>query len=117
MPLGQGALGLPQELQRGDGQAKLPLGDKIGGEFDERPPGLLPVILLGQIADGVQQGEGGVRRQGGGVFIVVQQGAQKAGDVLGPGVLEHRAHHQLQGIADVGALLGGGLVVGVDDEL
>ena len=31
-------------------------------------------------------------------------------------MLEHRAYHQLQSIADVGALLGGGLVVGIDDQ-
>ena len=65
-------------------------------------------ILGGQIAHRVQQGEGGVRVPLLRVVEVAQQGSNEPWYVGGPGVGQHGGHHQLQGVADVAALLLGG---------
>ncbi len=117
MVLGQGALCLPQKFQAGNDQAQLPLGDEVGGKGDELVQGILPIVAGGQVADGVQQGEGGVGGDFAGLFVIAQQGVQETGHIPGTGMGEHGAHHQLQGIADVAALLLGGLVVGKDNHV
>lgn len=97
---------LPEELEGGGHQPQVRRGGEVGGKVHQLLPGLLAVVLGGQVAGGVEEGKGGVVVGVGRVVVVAQQGIQKAGDVPRPGVVQHGLHHQLQGVADVGALLG-----------
>ena len=108
--LGQGALGLPQEPEGRRLEAQVAGGGEPGRKADEAAPGLLVILLGGQIADGVQQGEGGILVLLLRPVIVAQQRPDEAGHGLAPAVLQQGVHHQLQGIADLAPLLGGGLV-------
>ena len=114
---GDVAHGLPEELEGGGDHPRVPGGGEVGGEIHHFLPCLLPVVLGGQVAGGVQQSEGGIVVCVLWVVEIAQKGVQEAGDVPRPGVIQHGLHHQLQGVADVGALLGGGLVVGEDNHV
>ena len=113
----EGALRRAQELEGGGLHPGVPGLGPVAGKLDDPAPHLGRKILGGQVPGRVQQGEGGVL-----VLVlrpveVAQEGPHKAGDVRRAGVLQHGVHHQLQGVADVAALLLGGLVVGVDDHV
>ena len=113
----EGALRRAQELEGGSLHPGIPGLGPVAGELDDPAAHLRAEIRGGQVPGRVQQGEGGVL-----VLLlrpvkVAQERPHKAGDIHRPGVFQHGIHHQLQGIADVAALLLGGLVVGVDNHV
>ena len=114
---GEIAGGFPQEHEGGHREAQVVLPHPVGGKVDEQLAHLVVIVLGGEIPGCVQQGEGGVSILLLGVVEVAQEGAHKPGHVPGAGVLQQGLQHQLQGVADVVALLLGSLVVGVDEHV
>ena len=117
MLLAEGAFRRTEEDQGGGLQAQLPGAEPVSGKFDQLLPLLISIVFGGQIAHRVQQGEGGVRVPLLRVVEVAQQGSNEPWYVGGPGVGQHGGHHQLQGVADVAALLLGGFMVRVNDAV
>ena len=87
----------------------------MAGKVQQGAADRLPVEVGGQVADGVQQGEGGVVLQLLRVLVIAEQGGQEPGDVPLPGVDQHGLQHHLQEITDLVALLLGDAVVGEDE--
>ena len=117
MFLAEGALRRTEEEQGGGLQPQLPGAEPVSGKFDQPLPLPISIVFGRQIAHRVQQGKGGIRVPLLRIAEVAQQDPDKPGHIGGPGVGQHGGHHQLQGVADVAALLLGGLVVRVNDAV
>ena len=89
----------------------------MGGKLDQPATDVISVVLGRQVTYRIQQGKGGVWDGVLWGLKIAQKGPQEPGNISRPGVVQHRTDDQLQSIADVGSLLGGGLVVWKNDHV